>query len=286
MSLVSIGSDLKRAQANGYGLPLFDTFDSTSTDALFQALEECSAPAMIGIYAPMLDRPNGRAICAYLRARAEDASVPVSLMLDHGMTFELCIKALRFGFSDVMYDGSKLPLEENIANTRLVVRAAHAAGACVEAELGHVGSGSEYQSFGARRLGFTDPAVVEQFVAETGVDFLAVAIGTAHGPYQGEPLLDLELLADIRRRVDIPLSLHGGSGLSAEQFQSAIAAGISKINVATDLLLSAGQRQVQAAQAEKASYFSLSQAAGEAFRERTRYYLDIFGAAGKARPSG
>jgi len=283
MTLTSIGNELKRAQKQGYALPLFDTFDSTSTDALFQAFDDCCAPAMIAIYAPMIEHPNGRAFSTYLRIRAEDASTPVSVMLDHGGSIELCLKALRLGFSDVMYDGSKLPLDENIANTRQVVKAAHAVGACVEAELGHVGSGNEYQSFGAQRLGFTDPAVVEHFVEKTGVDFLAIAIGTAHGPYQGDPMLDLELLAEIRRRVEIPLVLHGGSGLSKDQFQAAIRTGICKINVATDLLMTAGQRMVQEAQAEKASYFSLSQASSQAICERASYYLNIFGAAGKAK---
>lgn len=282
MPLVSIGTELTRARQGKYALPLFDAMDSASVDGMIAAMEECKAPAMIAVYAPLITRPNGRAISAYMRSRAQDASVPVSLMLDHGDSFENCIRALQYGFSDVMYDGSKLPIEENIAITRMVVRAAHAVGACVEAELGHVGSGNEYQDFGAQRKGFTNPADVERFVAETGVDFLAVAVGTAHGVYQGEPHLDLELLAEIRRRVDIPLSLHGGSGLSTEQFQAAIAAGISKINVATDLFMTTSKRLVDAARAADMNYFDFGRQSMESFRERCAFYLGIFGAAGKA----
>ena len=205
----------------------------------------------------------------------------MSLMLDHGASFEQCMRAIHLGFTDVMFDGSKLPIEENMAQTKAVVRAAHAVGVAVEAELGHVGSGSEYQQFGGQRKGFTQPDDVERFVAETGVDFLAVAIGTAHGLYAGEPNLDLDLLAEIRRRVETPLVLHGGTGLSTAQFQSAIARGIAKINVATDLFVTTGRRMAQAA-APDSSYFSLTRCAIESFQERCEHYLSIFGASGQS----
>lgn len=279
MPLKSILPELKKAQARGYALPLFDAFDMTSAEGIIRSLEEHKSPAMVAIYTAFLDHPNARAFTTFLRTRAEDSPVPISLMLDHGASFEACIKALRFGFTDVMFDGSSLELEENIAITRMVTRAAHAAGASVEAELGHVGSGSNYLAFGAKRVGFTDPSVVEYFVAQTGVDILAVAVGTAHGQYQGEPILDLDLLREIRSRVEIPLALHGGSGLTKEQYQSAIAAGISKINIATDLYQSATEMIIKAAKDEKASYFGINMAADKSFRERCGYFLEIFGSA-------
>ncbi|MGC8782683.1 MAG: class II fructose-bisphosphate aldolase [Anaerolineae bacterium] len=282
MALVSVLSAVKAAQAGGYALPLFDTFDMAATDGMLQAFVERRAHAFIGLYGGMFDQPNAAANVAYIRAAAERAGVPASLMLDHGSSFEQCIRAISSGFTDVMFDGSKLPLEENIAQTKLVVRAAHAVGVAVEAELGHVGSGKEYQSFGAKRLGFTDPAVVERFVAETGVDFLAVAIGTAHGVYQGEPQLDLDLLRDIRRRVDIPLVLHGGSGLSDEQFRAAIANGIAKVNVATELFITSARRIATAAREGEISYFDVNRIAAATFRERCGFYIDLFGASGKA----
>jgi fructose-bisphosphate aldolase class II len=282
MPLISIGNELRKAQSGRYAVPCFDTFEMMGTQGMLAALEEKRSPAIVALYAGAVDRPGASAFSALLRALAEEATVPISLMLDHGASYEQCIKALRLGFSDVMYDGSKLPLEENIATTCLVARAAHAVGACAEAELGHVGVGVEYDVFGGQRKGFTDPAVVERFVAETGVDFLAVAIGTAHGVYKGEPQIDLDLLDEIRRRVEIPLVLHGGSGLSTEQFQAAVAHGIAKINIFTDLGITAGNRMIAAAKAEKASYFSIAEAARQAFHERVGYYLDTFGSSGRA----
>ncbi len=281
MPLVSIKNELLRARQGGYAVPLFDTADMQTTEGMIQAIQEKRAPAIIAVYSAQLEEKNARALAAYIRTRAEELETPVSLMLDHGASLEQCIRALRYGFTDVMYDGSQLPIEENIANTRAVVRAAHAVGVCVEAELGHVGLGSEYQDYGARRRGFTPAEQVARFVAETGVDFLAVAIGTAHGLYSGDPRLDLELLRGIRACVEIPLVLHGGTGLTPEQFRSAIAGGIAKINVATDLFVTAGQRMISASQQEKASYFSLSRIAVETFKERCACYLDLFGAAGR-----
>lgn len=287
MPITTIYPYLKAAQAGGYALPLFDAFDMYSADGIVAALEEKQAPAMLAMYAPLLTAPNGLAFARYLRTLAETASVPVSLMLDHGPSVEVCLRAIECGFSDVMYDGSKLPIEENIANTRQVVQAAHAAGLHVEAELGHVGSGSNYALFGAQGKGFTQPEDVERFVAETGVDILAVAIGTAHGVYQGQPQLDLERLAEIRRRVPTPLVLHGGSGLSPDQFQAAIRCGIVKINVATDLFLTAGAAltaKVGSAQpGAPVSYFDLGKTAVDSFCRRCGDYLDIFWTTGKAK---
>ncbi|MBN1250044.1 MAG: class II fructose-bisphosphate aldolase [Anaerolineae bacterium] len=282
MPLVSIGKEMKRAQAGGYALPLFDTSDVQSTEGMIRALEARRAPAMVALYSGALERPNGRAMAAYVRIRAEQASVPISLMLDHGSSFENVMHAISAGFTDVMYDGSSLPLDENIAQTKAVVRAGHALGIWVEAELGHVGSGRDYQSFGALRKGFTDPDTVERFVAETGVDMLAIAIGTAHGLYAGDPELDLDLLRDIRQRVDIPLVLHGGSGCSDAQFRATIENGISKINVATDLFRAAGAAMSGAATGGEASYWGFSRVATEAFEERVGYYADLFGASGQA----
>lgn len=263
-------------------MPLYDVFDMQAVEGVFEALEEKRAPAIVAIYGPFVERPSAESFAAFICTMAKNATVPVSIMLDHGGSFEQCMKALSYGCSDVMYDGSELSLEENITNTKLVVRAAHAVGACVEAELGHVGRGADYDEFGAQRKGFTDPDMVERFVKETGVDFLAVAIGTAHGLYKGEPHLDLELLREIRSRVDIPLVLHGGSGLSEKQFRSAIEAGISKINIATDLAITATQMMIEAAKAEDVSYFLMLNGIRQAYKQRTGHYFDLFGTSGKA----
>ena len=283
MPLVSILNELVKASENGYAIPCFDTFEMNGTLGILDALEEKRAPAMIGLYTSMFERPNPRAFTDYVRALAEEATVPVSIILDHGANFEHCMKALSVGFTDVMYDGSKLPLEENIANTKMVVRAAHAVGAAAEAELGHVGVGRTYQAFGGQGKGFTNPDDVERFVEETDVDFLAIAIGTAHGLYDGEANLALDLLAEIRERVSIPLVLHGGSGLSDDQFRAAVAGGIAKINIFTNLAVKASKRMIEAAQAEGASYFSLTGQIREAFKAECEHCLDVFGTAGKAQ---
>jgi len=282
MPLVSILDELKKAQENGYAIPCFNTYEMLGTQGVFAALEEKRAPGAIALYSGVLERPNPRAFTDFVRAMAEESTVPVSIILDHGASFEQCIKALSLGVSDVMYDGSKLSPPENIANTRLVVRAAHAMGAAVEAELGHVGAGSDYQSFGAQGKGFTNPDAAEQLVEETGIDALAVAIGTAHGRYDGEPKLDLDLLAEIRERIDIPLVLHGGSGLSDDQFRAAIAGGICKINIFTSLVVEASKRMLEAAKAEGVSCFTLTTQIREAFQSQGEHHLDVFDAAGRA----
>jgi fructose-bisphosphate aldolase class II len=282
MPLVSIVEQLKRGRREGYAVPLFDTFNMETTEGMFLALEETRAPGMIAIYSGLLERPNAPALAAYLRERADKAPGPVALVLDHGGSFEHCMTAIKLGFTDVMYDGSRRPIEENIETTSAVVRAAHAVGVGVEAELGHVGSGKEYQEFGARRMGFTDPEAVAPFVEQTGVDFLAVAFGSAHGVFQGEPQLDLDLLEDIAGRVSIPLVMHGGSGLSEEQFRGAIERGVAKINIATDLFQEATRRVLGAARNGDANFFDFSRHVTEAVCERAAYHLRLFGAAGKA----
>jgi len=275
-------NELKKAQARKYAVPLFLTFEMMGFEGTLAALEESHAPGIIGIFNIMMDKPNIRAFVQYIRARAENSPVPISIIIDHGASYEQCMQILDYGSTDVMFDGGKLPLAENIAVTRSVVRDAHATGAGVEAELGFVGHGKDYADLDQVRRGFTKPEDAARFVEETGADALAIAFGSAHGQYQGQPELALDLLADIRARVDVPLVLHGGSGLSDAQFRAAIEGGISKINIFTDLGLTAARQMVSAAQAEEASYFSIGAAAKTAFCERCKYYLDLFGASGKA----
>ena len=281
MPLVSVKEGLAAARAGAYAVPLFDAFEPHAAEGMIRAAVERRAPVIVGIYAGLVTSPGAKPLAAFIRAMAGDSPVPVSLMLDHGSDYGQCARALDLGFTDVMFDGSKLSLEENMAATRRVVEAARRAGAGVEAELGHVGSGDEYGEYGALGRGFTEPDAASRFVKETGVDSLAVAIGTAHGLYKGEPRLDLELLREIRSRVDVPLVLHGGTGLNEAQFRAAIAGGIAKINVATDLIMAASAGMMEAAKAAHASCFSIMEAAVEAYRSRCAYYFDLFGAAGR-----
>ncbi len=282
MPLVSIKDEVIRARACGYAVPLIDVFDIQAVEGVFKALLEKRAPAIIGVYYQVMEQPHARALAAYIRTRLEEIDLPVSLMLDHGSSPQMCEQAIAYGYSDVMYDGSRLPFEQNAANTRAIVERAHAVGVAVEAELGHVGMGDEYQAYGGQRKGFTRPEDVERFATETGVDFLAVAIGTAHGLYAGKPQLDLDLLAEIRARVDIPLVLHGGTGLTPEQFRAVIAGGISKINVATDMFVTAKKHLGEVCGHDGSTYFNLLDTTIETYRERSAYYLDLFGASGQA----
>jgi fructose-bisphosphate aldolase class II len=276
MPLVSIREEIRKAQAGGYAVPCFLAFDAVSAEGTFAALAERNCSAIIGCYCSVLNSPNVEAFVAYLSTMARQSPIRVSLMLDHGASVAHCEKALALGLTDIMYDGSRLSLEENIANTRRAVEAAHAAGGLLEAEVGVVGSGSNYQEYGAQGKGFTAPADAERFCAETKCDMLAVAIGNAHGLYQGEPRLDLDLLAKIRGRVPVPLSLHGGTGLSVEQFRGAIQAGISKINIFTDLAENAAREVGRIFQTDKKSYFNVIKTIRDTFRARCLHYIDIF----------
>ncbi len=282
MTLVSIKNDLIKAREGHYAVPLYDVFDMQGIEGVMDALIEKRAPTILAIYTDFATQPSARAMAAYIRCRAEDTDVPVSLMLDHGASAELCERMLDYGCTDVMYDGSSLPIEENIANTRRVVAAAHAHGAGAEAEMGHVGLGDEYKSYGGRRVGFTTPDSAEYFFKQTGVDFLAIAFGNAHGFYKGEPHLDLDLLAEIRRRVPVPLVMHGGTGISDDQFRAAIAAGISKINFATAIMNGAVENMRQATRSDKVLLFEVTEGIRVSYREWCSRLYDVFGTTGKA----
>jgi fructose-bisphosphate aldolase class II len=268
-------------RAARFAVPLFPAFDMHGLEGMFRAAEALDAPVIIAMYSMLMDEPYAGAMAAHIRTRAQSSRVPVSLMLDHGASFEQCIRAISYGFTDLMFDGSKLGFEENIRQTCEIVRAGHAAGIPVEGELGHVGEGSDHID----RAGFTDPDLAARYVDETGVDSLAVAIGNAHGLYTGEPNIDLDLLAEIGRRTEIPLALHGGTGLSEAQFRGAIALGIAKINIGTDLYV-ATVRGVRAKapgwDLSPQSYFALNTTVLNAFQERCAYYIELFGGKGQA----
>lgn len=281
MPLVSMKDYLAEARQQHYAIPLFDTPSVNAAIGTLRAAEALQAPVMLGIYNEWFDEPEIRAVCAGLAALAEDARVPVSLMLDHGRDFQQCIKAIRYGFTDVMFDGSALPFAENVSMTKWICEAAHAVGVGVEAELGHVGLGDDYDAAEVRDH-FTQPALLEEFVAETGVDFLAVAIGTAHGEYRSMPKLDLDLLAQLNQISPVPLVMHGGSGLSEEQFRGSIGRGIAKVNFATHIFKTYEQRVAASAANGVTDIFTLEAMERDTFEDVCTTYLKLFGAAGKA----
>ena len=286
MALVSVLDALREASRQRRAVPLFVCVDVPVTEGVIRGCEAVGGPAILGFWSGFLARPGGTEFAKWIRAVAGQSSVPLSLMLDHGQTVEQCRQALSLGFTDVMYDGSALPFGENLANTKLVAEAARPKGAAVEAELGIVGPGTDYASYGARGEGLTDAAEAERFAAEGACDILAVAVGTAHGHYAAPPQLDLDRLARIRKRVGMPLALHGGSGLSDDEFGSVISHGASKVNVGTDLMLAAGEAAARQARTADAGYFRHVHAARDAVQERVEHYLRLFGMAQGPPDSG
>ncbi|MBS4201221.1 class II fructose-bisphosphate aldolase [Bacillus sp. FJAT-49732] len=229
---------LVNAQRGKYGAAAFNVYSLETVQAAIKVAEMENQPVIIALgerYFPTVDVEG---FSAMVRAMAEKASIPVSLHLDHAYEKESIIRAIRCGFSSVMFDGSAYDLEQNMRLTKEIVDIAHMAGVSVEAEIGSLARGAfsdEEEGNGT----LTDPTSAKEFVAETGVDFLAAAIGTVHGMYKGEPKIDLDLLERIRQVVDVPLVLHGGSGTPDEIVRQAIQSGICKINVNTEVSMAA-----------------------------------------------
>ena len=234
MSFVTSEKMLLDAQKGGYAVGAFNVENMEMVMAVIAAAEELRAPLMLQTTPSTIKYAGLDMYLANVKSAAERASVPVCLHLDHGDSFDLAMRALRTGYTSIMIDGSHNVFEENIAVTKAVADACRPSGIPVEAELGKVG-GKEDDLDGGEGNGYTDPLEAKEFVERTGVTSLAVAIGTAHGVYKGVPKLDLDRLAEIRKVVDIPLVLHGASGLSEEAVVESIKRGICKVNFATEL---------------------------------------------------
>lgn len=220
------------ARRGGYAVPAFNAENLEMVQAIVAAAEKMSSPVMIQTTPSTVKYLTLRQAVAMVKAEAEAASVPVALHLDHCESYEGVMAAVDAGYSSVMIDGSKLPYEENVDITRRVVEKAHSAGITVEAELGTVGGKEDGRS---ADIAYTDPDEAFDFFTRTGVDIFAVAIGTAHGFYKGEPKLNFDLLERLAASIDAPLVLHGGSGVPDEMVKRAIAMGINKVNFATEL---------------------------------------------------
>lgn len=234
MPLVTTGGMLRRAQDGHYAVCAFNVENMEMVMAVAEAAEELKAPVIMQTTPSTVKYAGLDYFLANVKAAAARASVPIAMHLDHGSSFGLAMQALREGYTSIMIDGSHESFEENIAVTKAVVDACSPSGIPVEAELGKVG-GKEDDLDGGEGNGLTDPLEAREFVERTGVSSLAIAIGTAHGIYRGEPKLDQERLSQIREVVDVPLVLHGASGVPDEAVQEAICRGICKVNYATEL---------------------------------------------------
>ena len=233
MAFVTSEEMLRKADKEGYAVGAFNVENMEMVMAVIKACEELNAPAILQTTPSTVKYAGLDMYYANVAAAAKAASVPIALHLDHGNSFELAMQALRVGYTSIMIDGSKLEFEDNIALSKRVADACAPSGIPVEAELGKVGGKEDDLS--CDDPGYTDPDDAVRFVNETGVTSLAVAIGTAHGIYKGEPKLDVERLSDIRKVVSIPLVLHGASGVPDEAVRDCIRRGISKVNFATEL---------------------------------------------------
>ena len=220
------------AQRGGYAIPAFNFENMEMLQAILAAAEELGSPVLLQTTPSTLKYMTLRQAYAMAKAEADAVRVPVALHLDHCESYEGVCDALDAGYSSVMIDASKRDFEENIAVTRKTVQAAHARVVTVEAELGTVGGKEDSHS---ASIAYTDPGEAVDFFRRTGVDIFAVAIGTAHGFYQGEPRLDFELLQKLAGLIDAPLVLHGGSGIPDEMIRKTIELGICKVNFATEL---------------------------------------------------
>ncbi len=280
--LVTMNDVLLPAKKGGYGVGFFNAVNIEMARAVIETAEELQAPVMIGTAEILLPFMSLERVAEYLIPMAKKASVPVAVHYDHGLTYDGCMRALKAGFTSVMYDCSTCGYEENKARLAEMVKICHAMGVTVEGELGHVGDNE-----GDGRLTnpgdfYTDPATAADFVSGTGVDALAVAVGNAHGDYKFPPKLDFERIFAISNDTDIPLVLHGGSGLADDDFKRAVKKGICKINIFTDLE-KAGKAGAEKALAEGAqSLTKMIPYEINAMKKVVEEKIRLFGAAGKA----
>ena len=270
MALVTSRQLLSDAQKEGYAVGAFNVENMEMVQAVAAAAEELQAPVIMQTTPSTVKYADLAYFYANAKAAAESVSVPVVIHLDHGNSFELAMRALRTGYTSVMIDGSHGTFEENIAVSKAVADACHPSGVPVEAELGKVG-GKEDDLEGGEGNPYTDPEEAGIFVEKTGVDSLAVAIGTAHGVYKGIPRLDVQRLSEIREVVTIPLVLHGTSGVPDDAVRECIRRGICKVNYATDLRI-AFSRGVKAYLKENPDVFDPKKY-GAAGREEVKQYV-------------
>lgn len=284
MPLVSVHELLYKADQEKYAVGAFNANNMEIVQAIAQAAEAEKSPVIMQASQGAIKYAGLEYITRIVRIAAREASVPVALHLDHGTDFAQVVRCIRSGFSSVMYDGSKLPLEENIAMTCKVLDMARPIGVSVEAELGKIGGTEDEVHVEERDALFTDPEEARCFVERTGVDSLAVAIGTAHGQYKGKPKLDFKRLEKIKGLVSIPLVLHGSSGVPDESIRTAIGLGICKVNIDTNIreAFVGEMRRVMADNPSEIDPRKLLGPARQATVEIIREKIRLFGSAGKA----
>ena len=275
---------LDHAHKNGYAVGAFNVVNMEMLQAVVAAAEEEKAPVFVQTTEGALSYAGVEYLSVMVKKAAESVSVPVAFHLDHGGSFDTVMKCLRNGWSSVMIDGSHFALDENIALTAKVVEAAHACGVSVEAELGRLGGVEDNISVDEKDAMYTDPEEARRFVAESGVDYLAIAIGTAHGKYKGIPKLDFDRLDTIKKDLNMPIVLHGASGVDAESIKKAISLGINKINIDTELRCAYTDkvREILSADPDVFDLRKIIGPARENVKAKVIEKIRLFGANGKA----
>ena len=272
------------ANEHKFAVPAFNISDYSMMNGIFEASEEKQAPVIIAIHPDEL-KHTGTEIVKAIIEKAHKATVPVCIHLDHGATFEQVMLAIQSGFTSVMIDGSSLSFEDNIAVCKKVAEAAHAVNVSVEGELGTIGSTDAQAEAGANTIIYTDPDAAVKFVEATGVDTLAIAIGTSHGIYPKgmKPELKLDLLKVIKSKVSIPLVLHGGSNNPDAEIGQSVTLGVNKINISSDIKVAYYEKMREVLKDESLREPNVIQPACIAAMKETAYHkIELFQADGKA----
>lgn len=284
--LVNMNQVLLPAKRGKYAVGLFNAVNLELARGIIAAAEATQSPVIMGTAEVLLPYGPLEEVSYYLLPMAKKANVPVVIHLDHGLNKETCLKALELGFSSIMYDCSTDSYDENVKKVKEMADIAHSYGATIEGELGHVGD-NEGSAEGSSRLDdpskyYTDPKMAKDFVDKTGVDALAIAVGTAHGAYKLPPKLDFDRIRTIAGTVDVPLVLHGGSGLTDSDFRRAIQEGISKVNIFTDINVAAVEAEFKKFEYMSKGIIDLIPAAVEAVKQETMKKMKLFSSVGKA----
>ncbi len=283
--LVNLNEVLYPAKKNHYAVGLFNAVNLELARGILAAAECTRSPVIMGTAEVLLPYGPLEEVSYYLLPMAKKANVPVVIHLDHGLRKETCLKALELGFSSIMYDCSTDSYEENVRKVKEMADIAHSYGATIEGELGHVGD-NEGSAEGSSHLSdpskfFTDPRMAKDYVEKTGVDALAIAVGNAHGAYKLPPKLDFDRIRAIARTVKVPLVLHGGSGLTDNDFKQAIQEGISKVNIFTDINVAAVEAEFKKFSNMDKGIIDLIPAAVEAVKQESEKKMKLFGSDGK-----
>lgn len=276
--LVTMKEILDRANSHNYAVAAPNIWTEVDCRACIDAAEELNAPLIIDI--AFAANPNMKRLGHIAVEMAKESSVPVAVNLDHGADLEQVLLAIQAGFTSVMIDRSSETLEKNIEDTKKIVELAHTLGISVEAELGHVGMANQYETDGSSNL--TSPEIAKQFVEQTGVDCLAVAIGTAHGAYAKgvKPYLDFQRLKEIKQAVNIPLVLHGSSGTDLKDLKTVCHNGINKVNIANDLCRAVSDA-IQQANLEGNNAYFFYDFVYEAEKQKLKEMIQIYGSSGE-----